>query len=122
MAVANPVEGLHGLARDTLDAETNGIDVAQTEAGIRAWAARDPAIGKRFAKVENDRTDFLARQIAALGYDPATALRLSKIMHLTVVGLFAARASGSALAEDDTLTFMVEQLIANAPVRDVPPA
>lgn len=117
-AVADPVKRLRGLARETLDAEMNGIDVAQTEAAIRAWAARDPAIGKRFAKVEDDRTDFLAGQIAALGYDSALALRLSKIMHLTVVGLFAARASGSALAEDDTLTFIVEQLIANAPGKD----
>ncbi len=114
-SVADPVEGLRGLAQDTLDAETNGIDVAKTEAAIRAWASRDPAIGKRFAKVEDDRTEFLARQIAALGYDPETALRVSKVMHLTVVGLFAARASRSALAEDDTLTFIVEQLIAHAP-------
>lgn len=114
-AVADPVEGLRGLARDTLDAETNGIDVAQTEAAIRAWAARDAAIGERFAKVEDDRTAFLAQQIAALGYDPTTALQWSKMMHLTVIGLFAARASGSALADDDALTFIVERLIADAP-------
>ncbi|MBX9465554.1 MAG: TetR/AcrR family transcriptional regulator [Aquamicrobium sp.] len=119
-AVADPVEGLRGLARDTLDAETNGIDVARTEAAIRAWASRDPIIGKRFAKVEDDRTAFLAQQIAALGYDPEIALRLSKIMHLTVVGLFAARASRSMLAEDDTLTFMIEQLIAHAPGNALP--
>lgn len=119
-AVADPVEGLRGLARDTLDAETNGIDVARTEAAIRAWASRDPIIGKRFAKVEDDRTAFLAQQIAALGYDTEIALRLSKIMHLTVVGLFAARASRSMLAEDDTLTFMIEQLIAHAPGSALP--
>jgi AcrR family transcriptional regulator len=119
-AVADPVEGLRGLARDTLDAETNGIDVARTEAAIRAWASRDPIIGKRFAKVEDDRTAFLAQQIAALGYDSEIALRLSKIMHLTVVGLFAARASRSMLAEDDTLTFMIEQLIAHAPGNALP--
>jgi AcrR family transcriptional regulator len=112
---ADPVEGLRRLTQDTLDAETNGIDVAQTEAAIRAWASRDPVIGARFAKVENDRTAFLANQIVAIGYDPITALQLSKIMHLTVIGLFAARASGSTLAEDATLTFIVERLIAKSP-------
>ncbi|MET3794492.1 TetR/AcrR family transcriptional regulator [Aquamicrobium terrae] len=114
-AVADPAEGLRVLARDTLDAETNGIDVARTEAAIRAWASRDPAIGRRFARIEDNRTAFLAQQIRALGYDEVTALRLSKVVHLAVVGLFAARASGSALAEDETLTFMVEWLIADAP-------
>jgi AcrR family transcriptional regulator len=117
----DPVEGLRRLTQDTLDAETNGIDVAQTEAAIRAWASRDPVIGARFARVENDRTAFLANQIVAIGYDPNTALRLSKIMHLTVIGLFAARASGSALAEDETLTFIVEKLIAESPARHVRP-
>lgn len=117
-AVADPVERLRGLTRDTLDAETNGVDVARTEAAIRAWASRDPAIGKRFAKVEDDRTAFLAQQIAALGYDPATALQMSKMMHLIVIGLFAARASASAVAEDDVLTFIVERLIAEAPGKD----
>ena len=114
-ACADPIERLRGLTRDTLDATTNGIDVAKTETEIRAWATRDPAIGRRFAQVEDDRTEFLARQIEALGYERAVALHLSKVVHLTVVGLFAARASGSALAEDDTLTFIVERIISEAP-------
>jgi AcrR family transcriptional regulator len=114
-AISDPVEGLRRLARDTLDAESNGVDVARTEAAIRSWAARDPAIGMRFAHVEDRRTAFLAAQVEALGYDAATALQLSKMMHLIVIGLFAARASGSAMADDSTLIFVIERLIANAP-------
>ncbi len=111
----DPVEGLRGLARDALDAETHGIDVARTESAIRAWASHDPYIGERFSRVEEARTAFLANQIGSLGYDGATAMLLSKVMHLALIGLFAARASSSSLAEDETYNFLVEDLIARAP-------
>jgi AcrR family transcriptional regulator len=114
-AMPDPREGLRVLAKDTLDVQQNGVDVARIETAIRAWAARDPKVGERFARIEDARTTFLAEQIAALGYEPDLALQLSKIVHLAVIGLFAARASGSALAEDQTLTVMVERLIAEAP-------
>jgi AcrR family transcriptional regulator len=114
-ATSDPREGLRALARDTLDAQSRGVDVARTEAAIRAWAAKDEAVGARFARIEHERTRFLAEQIAALGYDAETALHWSKVLHLAVIGLFAARASGSPLADDQTFVFLIERVIRDAP-------
>ena len=114
-AIADPAERLRLVTREALEARTRGIDVAHAEAALRSWAAQDPAVAARFVRVEQARTDFLAQELTALGYDPGTALRLGKALYLALIGLYAARRYATALADDAAVLDLLERVIAAAP-------
>ena len=114
-AIIDPAERLRLVTREALEAKTRGIDVAHAEAALRSWAAQDPAVAARFVRVEQARIAFLAQELTALGYDPATALRLGKALYLALIGLYAARRYATDLADDAALLDLLERLIAAAP-------
>lgn len=114
-AITEPAERLRLVTREALEAQTRGIDVAHAEAALRSWAAQDPAVAARFVRVEQARTAFLSDELAALGYDPAAALRLGKALYLALIGLYAARGYATDLAEDAAVLDLLESVIAAAP-------
>ncbi len=111
----DPAERLRRITLEALEATTRGIDVAHAEAALRSWAAQDAAVAARVVRVEAARTAFLAHELTALGYDPATALRLGKALYLALIGLYAARRYATELADDTALLAVLEQTIAAAP-------
>jgi AcrR family transcriptional regulator len=113
--IADPADRLRQVTAAALEARTHGVDVAHAEAALRGWAAQDPAVGVRFARVEKARTDYLTAELAALGYAPATALRLGKALYLALIGLYAARRYATDLADDGALLDLLEQIIKAAP-------
>ena len=94
-----------------------GLNVARAETAMRGWAAQDPAVGRRFARIESERLRFLVGELAGLGYDAATATRLAKGLYLALIGLYSVRPYAPDLADDEALTDLVERVIATAPRR-----
>lgn len=113
--IADPAERLRRVTTAALEARTHGVDVAHAEAALRSWAAQDAEVAARFVRVEQARTDYLAAELTALGYDPTSALRLGKALYLALIGLYAARRYASELADDAALLDLLEQIIAAAP-------
>ncbi|WP_426131146.1 TetR/AcrR family transcriptional regulator [Pararhizobium sp. PWRC1-1] len=113
-AITDPAERLRHVTREALEAKTRGVDVAHA---VRSWAAQDPAVAVRFVRVEQARTAFLAHELAALGYDSPTALRLGKALYLALIGLYDARRYATELADDAALLDLLERVIAAVPVR-----
>jgi AcrR family transcriptional regulator len=113
--ITDPAERLRRVTAAALEATTHGVDVAHAEAALRSWAAQDAAVGGRFARVEQARTEFLAGELAALGYDKASAMRLGRALYLALIGLYAARRYATELADDAALRDLLEQIIKAAP-------
>lgn len=113
--LADPAERLRRVTAAALEARTHGVDVAHAEAALRSWAAQDADVAVRFGRVEQARTAYLAGELAALGYDRTSALRLGKALYLALIGLYAARRYASDLADDAALLDLLEQIIAAAP-------
>ncbi len=114
-AIPDPAERLRRVTGAALEATTHGVDVAHAEAALRSWAAQDTAVAARFVQVEQARTDYLAAELTALGYDPASARRLGKALYLALIGLYAARRYATELADDAALLDLLERVIAAAP-------
>ena len=118
--LADPAARLRHLLAEALEATTRGVDVARAEAALRGWAAQDPVVGARFARVEQERTSFLANELAQLGYAPSVALRLGKALYLALIGLYAARGYATDLADDQALRDLLDGIIMAAPGSQAP--
>lgn len=114
-AVAEPAERLRLVARAALVPLEQGIDVARAEAALRAWAAEDPVVGRRLARVDARRVDFLAGELRRLGYAETAASEAGAAIYLTLLGLYTARGYAPALAQDRNLLSLIELVIAAAP-------
>lgn len=115
--IADPAERLRWLAADAVLVLMRGVNVARSETAIRAWAAQDPAVGERFARVEAARIGFLIGDLMALGYDEQAADLLAKAIYLALIGLFSVRPYAPYLADDAAFLDLVERVIAAAPGR-----
>lgn len=115
--IADPAERLRWLAADAVMVLMRGVNVARSETAIRAWAAQDPVVGERFARVEAARIDFLVGDLVALGYDEQAANLLAKAIYLALIGLFLVRPYAPYLADDAAFLDLVERTIAAAPGR-----
>lgn len=114
-AAASPEEKLRMVLRLALEPSEAGLDVARTEAALRAWAAEDAEIAPQIAKVDEQRTSYLAHLLDQLGYDKEIAACLGQGLYLGLLGLYSARRYAPALANDRALQVMLEQAIAAAP-------
>ena len=114
-AVADPAERLRRIAREALELLTRGVDVARSETAMRGWAAQDPEVGRRFARVEAQRLDHLVRELQALGYQAEPARRLAKGLYLALIGLYSVRPYAPDLADSEAFLDLVERVIAGAP-------
>ena len=115
--LADPAERLRRITAEALIVVMRGLNVARAETAMRGWAAQDPAVGRRFARIESERLRFLVGELAGLGYDAATATRLAKGLYLALIGLYSVRPYAPDLADDEALTDLVERVIATAPRR-----
>ena len=113
----DPAERLRRITAEALIVVMRGLNVARAETAMRGWAAQDPAVGRRFARIESERLRFLVGELAGLGYDAATAPRLAKGLYLALIGLYSVRPYAPDLADDEALTDLVERVIASAPRR-----
>lgn len=113
----DPAERLRRITAEALIVVMRGLNVARAETAMRGWAAQDPAVGRRFARIESERLRFLVGELAGLGYDAATATRLAKGLYLALIGLYSVRPYAPDLADDEALTDLVERVIASAPRR-----
>ena len=113
----DPAERLRRITAEALIVVMRGLKVARAETAMRGWAAQDPAVGRRFARIESERLRFLVGELAGLGYDAATATRLAKGLYLALIGLYSVRPYAPDLADDEALTDLVERVIASAPRR-----
>lgn len=113
--IVDPAARLRQLATEALILVTGGIDVARSETAMRVWAAQDPAVGLRFARVEGERLRALTAELARLGYGPAEATSLAKVLYLALIGLYSVRPYAPELADDQALLDLVERVIAAAP-------
>ena len=115
--LGDPAERLRRITAEALIVVMRGLNVARAETAMRGWAAQDPAVGRRFARIESERLRFLVGELAGLGYDAATATRLAKGLYLALIGLYSVRPYAPDLADDEALTDLVERVIASAPRR-----
>ncbi|UYN99219.1 MAG: TetR/AcrR family transcriptional regulator [Devosia sp.] len=106
---------LRELVRLALLPVDQGIDVAPTEAALRAWASEDSAIAPRVANVDAQRVAYLEGLAGQLGYDAGTAAALARGLYMALLGLYATRRYAPSLAVDSALIILAEQMIAAAP-------
>jgi len=117
IAIADPAERLRQITKGALSVTGRGASVGRAETALRAWAAQNPEVGQRFARIESERIAALSGALAALGYEAAEAGRLAKALYLTLIGLYSVRPYAPELAEDQALLDLVERVIAGAPGR-----
>ncbi len=113
--LGDPAERLRAVAESALVTTEQGIDVARTEAALRAWAAEDVVAGTRIARVDERRVNYLSEILAAMGYDGTTADLLGNGIYLALIGLYDARRYPSPLAKDRAFMALVESIVASAP-------
>lgn len=111
----DPAERLRLVAGIALIATEQGIDVAQTEAALHAWAAEDAIVGQRIARVDKRRATYLSEVLETMGYDKTSAGLLGAAIYLALMGLYNARRYAPSLADDQALMALIEAIIASAP-------
>jgi AcrR family transcriptional regulator len=76
---------------------------SRLEAGLLAWARRDPAVAKKLAKAERIRKDFLAQLFDDLGFERQQAEAWASAAYLTLLGVMecCSRPGVSAAARDE---------------------
>ncbi len=119
--LADSAERLRAVAASALVVTEQGVDVARTEAALRAWAAEDADAGKRIARVDGRRVSYLAAILGTMGYDSTAADLLGNGIYLALIGLYDARRYAPSLANDHAFTALVESIVASAPRGEHPP-
>ncbi|MCV9940973.1 TetR/AcrR family transcriptional regulator [Boseaceae bacterium BT-24-1] len=95
-----PRQRLETLAQLSLEAESEGVNVAEAEGALRAWAAQDAAAGHGCRLVDQQRIDHVASELALAGLAPAEAELAARAIYLTLLGIYAARRYTPELAGD----------------------
>lgn len=108
---ASPAERLRSVAVDALERRSFGLDVHRVEEALRFWAATDPAAAPRMRAVDAIRTSYITRELVDLGQSSDAAQRHAKLLYLTLIGLFTARAYNEALADDSAYFALVDLVI-----------
>lgn len=108
----NPRARLDALSQAVLMRTDGGIDVAQAEVALREWAGRDPLATPGMRRVDEKRSAYLKQEFIALGAEPEQAERFARALYMTLIGLFAARRTTPALADDQAFLEM-SRLIAD---------
>lgn len=113
--IADPVRRMQAVAEAALLATGQGIDVARTEAALRAWAAEDPMVAQRITRVDERRVAYLSQILGLLGYPASSAQRLGLGIYLALMGLYNARRYAPSLADDHAFRALVDGIVASAP-------
>ncbi|MBU1333238.1 MAG: TetR/AcrR family transcriptional regulator [Alphaproteobacteria bacterium] len=113
--VEHPAERLRAVADAALIPSEQGVDVARAEAALRAWAAEEPVVAERIARVDDRRVAYLAQILQLMGYDRTPAQRLGTGIYLALMGLYDARRYAPSLADDSAFHALVDGIVASAP-------
>ncbi|MBW4656834.1 MAG: TetR/AcrR family transcriptional regulator [Kaiparowitsia implicata GSE-PSE-MK54-09C] len=111
----HPAERMLAVVDIALLATEKGADVARTEAALRAWAAEEPVVAQRIARVDERRVAYLAEILALMGYDGAAAKLLGTGIYLALMGMYDARRYAPMLADDRAFRALVEIIVSSAP-------
>lgn len=96
----DPRARLEALSAAVLARTDGGIDIAQAEVALRAWAGQDPLAGAGMRRVDERRSAYLMKEFMALGAGPIEAEHFGKALYMTLIGLFSARRTTPTLADD----------------------
>lgn len=113
--IDSPVGRMRAVAEAALLATEQGLDVARTEAALRAWAAEDPVAAQRISRVDERRVAYLSQLLGLMGYPPSSAQRLGIGIYLALMGLYNARRYAPSLADDQAFQALVDGIVASAP-------
>ncbi|HEV7345526.1 MAG TPA: TetR/AcrR family transcriptional regulator [Devosia sp.] len=113
-AVGSPPERMQAVVDAALLATEQGVDVARTEAALRAWAAEEPVVAQRVAQVDERRVSYLAEILQRMGYDTASSRLLGVGIYLALMGLYDARRYAPSLADDRAFRALVEGIVRSA--------
>jgi AcrR family transcriptional regulator len=113
--VEHPAERMRAVVDAALLPTDQGIDVARTEAALRAWAAEEPVVAQRIARVDERRLAYLAETLTLIGYDGVSAKLLATGIYLALIGLYDARRYAPLLADDRAFYALVNGIVAAAP-------
>jgi AcrR family transcriptional regulator len=107
-SLPTPRARLLALAEEVLDASMDGVDVAQAEGALSAWAVLDPVAAARVRAIEAQRIGYLVSELSLMGADPTDAELLAKGIYLALLGVFATRRYNPGLAEDAVFRRVVD--------------
>lgn len=102
-----PRARLEALFSQALGTQVGGIDVAQTEGALRAWAAQDPMARRAVREVDAQRTRYLVDELMSMGASEAEARNLARGLYLALLGLYTVRRYTPELADDESFRTMV---------------
>jgi AcrR family transcriptional regulator len=114
--VEAPAERMRTVADAALLVTEQGVDVARTEAALRAWAAEEPVVAARVARVDERRVAYLSEILKLVGYNKSSARRLGNAIYLALMGLYNARRYAPSLADDQAFKALVERVVSSAPL------
>lgn len=113
--IEHPAERMLAVTEIALLVTEQGVDVARAEAALRAWAAEDPVVAQRIARVDERRVVYLTEILKLMGYDGASARLLATGIYLALMGLYEARRYAPMLADDSALRALVNGIVFSAP-------
>ncbi|HEY8577948.1 MAG TPA: TetR/AcrR family transcriptional regulator [Devosia sp.] len=113
--IENPAERMRAVVDAALIATEQGIDVARTESALRAWAAEEPVVAQRIARVDERRIAYLAEILELTGYDSTSAKRLGTGIYFALLGLYDVRRYAPPLAVDHAFHALVKGIVTSAP-------
>lgn len=106
--LSTPRARLLALTEESLDASTDGVDVAHAEGSFSAWAVLDPVAAARVRAIEAQRIGYLVSELSLMGADATDAELLARGIYLALLGVFAARRYNPGLAEDAVFRRVVD--------------
>jgi len=118
--IESPAERMRVIVDAALVSTELGVDVARTEAALRGWAAEEPLVAQRIARVDERRVACLAEILTLMGYEGASAKILGTGIYLGLIGLYDARRYAPSLADDRALRAITEGIITSAALRKTP--
>jgi AcrR family transcriptional regulator len=113
--IENPAQRIQAVVDAALVATEQGVDVARTESALRAWAAEEPVVAQRVARVDKRRVTYLAEMLELTGYDSTSAIRLGTGIYFALVGLYDMRRYAPSLADDEAFNALVKGIVTSAP-------
>jgi AcrR family transcriptional regulator len=101
-----PRKRLEDLFKRVLHPKSN-LQVGQTDAAMRNWAAQDPLAARTVRQVDARRVDYLFQAFRQMGASQQKALQLARSIYMAMLGLFNVRRYTPQLANKESFLFLL---------------
>lgn len=112
--LTTPEARLDAVLDEAVRSDVHGADVSAVEGALRAWAGQDEAAALRVRAVDEQRVTYLAGELQLVGHGAAASRHRAEGLYLALLGYYAARRSGSDIADIAALKTLLRLAVAGA--------